>query len=66
MYMITVMQGMIIPGADENAKRMAEQLTINVMAMGDFGRGGVDQAEQIANEFKSKLVARATGSRSGS
>lgn len=56
--MIVPGQGMITPGADE-ITRMSEELTIHVMAMGDFGRGGIGNAEKIANEFKEKLMAKA-------
>ncbi|MDD5643430.1 MAG: hypothetical protein PHX53_17390 [Syntrophales bacterium] len=69
-YNIMVMKGPSIPmvpvaGSDkqsqevrEKMERMQKELTIQVMAMGDYGKGGVEQAEKLANEFKAKLLQK--------
>jgi len=39
-------------------KEIEETLTISVMSLGDFGAGGLKNAEKLANEFKDKLLAK--------
>ena len=69
-YSIMVKKGPNIPmvpvaGSDKQSQevrkkmeRIQKELTIQVMAMGDYGKGGVGQAEKLANEFKAKLLQK--------
>jgi hypothetical protein len=55
-YHITVSKSPEIVSDDPKMKKMSEELTIMAMAIGSYGKGGVSHAEQLANEFKDKLL----------
>lgn len=66
MYHIMVMKGINVHTAKgiedkdvrEKIEKMQKDLTITVIAVGDYGAGGVKHAEKLANEFKDKLLQR--------
>lgn len=55
-YHITVSKSPEMMTDDPKMKKMSEELTIMVMAIGSYGKGGVSHAEKLANEFKDKLL----------
>lgn len=55
-YHITVSKSPELTVADPKMKKMSEELTIIVTAIGSYGKGGVSQAEKLANEFKAKIL----------
>lgn len=55
-YNITVSKSPELSVADPKMKKMSEELTIIVTAVGSYGKGGVGSAEKLANEFKDKIL----------
>lgn len=55
-YHITVSKSPELIVADPKMKKMSEELTIIVTCVGSYGKGGVSQAEKLANEFKDKIL----------
>lgn len=55
-YHITVTKPPEMLTDDPKIKKMSEELTIMVMAVGSYGKGGVSNAEKLANEYKDKLL----------